>query len=84
MNFFRLSKAVVQASFQCLPVACEVSEGCCMRGEMINEATVVAGEAEERANMFDGSERGPILDSLNFGGIHGNGVLGDDVSEEFD
>jgi hypothetical protein len=65
-------------------VACEVSEGCCMRGEMINKATVVASEAEDRADVFDGSGFGPILDSLNFGGIHGNGVLGDDVSEEFD
>ena len=54
------------------------------RGEMVNEATVVAGEAEEGANMFDGSGHGPILDSLNFGWIHGNGVLGDDVAEEFD
>ncbi len=34
--------------------------------------------------MFDGSGHGPIFDSLNFGWIHGNGVLGDDVAEEFD
>ena len=84
MNFFRLSKAVVQASFQCLPVACEVSEGCCMRGEMINEATVVAGETEEGADVFDGCGSGPIFKSFNFGGIHGNGVFGDDVTKEFD
>ncbi len=43
-------------------VACEVSEGCCIRGEMINEATVVAGETEEGADVSDGSGRGPIFD----------------------
>ena len=48
---------------------------------MVYAATVVAGEAEGGANMFDGSGHWPILDSLNFGGILGIGVLGEDVAE---
>jgi hypothetical protein len=51
---------------------------------MVNEATVVAGETKEGADVFDGSGNGPVLDCLNFCRIHGNSVLGDDVAEEFD
>ncbi len=65
-------------------VACEIGEGCCMCGEMINEATVVAGEAEKGADVYDGCGSGPILDSLNFGGGHGDGVFGGNVTKAFD
>ena len=68
MNFFRLSKAVVRASFQCLPVACEVSEGCCMRGEMINIATVVA-----RFEIDFGEDRG-ALEAVEEFLCAGNGI----------
>ena len=65
-------------------VSREVSEWCRMRGEMIDEATVVAGETEEGADVSDGSGRGPIFDCRDFGGIHDNGVPRDDVAEELD
>jgi hypothetical protein len=61
----------------------EVVEGCCNGGEMINEASIVAHEAEEGANVFDGCGCWLVFDSFNFGWIHGDGVFGDDVVEEF-
>ena len=65
-------------------MACEIGEWCRVCCEMINEATVVAGETEEGVDVSDGSGSWPILDSFNLGGIHSDEVLGDDVIKEFD
>ncbi len=65
-------------------VACEIRERGGVCSEMVNEATVVAGETEEGADVFDGSGNGPVFDSLNFRWIHGNSVFGDDVTKAFD
>jgi hypothetical protein len=40
-------------------------------GVIVNEMTVEIGEAEEGLNILDFPRLGPILDDLDFSGVHG-------------
>src|SRR3954470_13566910 len=54
----------------------QICQRLCNLGEVLDETTAIASEAEETSDLFDSLGRCPVKDSLDTFGVDGNAILG--------